>query len=255
MSNFAFRDPLRPSQRQNSLSETLGPVPPIHLPLKLPLTGDRYRSAKAPARQKKCFGKCRPPNAVPSPKHFFGTFLGTPLGAGTFRSHFFGTFVGPGVVFSWLFRGPLLSRKTVFGPFSLLFRGFFVAPVLGKFYAYSPWNSLLRFLALVGRICETLSMHSPLKLVAKHVVSVCRNVAGILQDSFWTHKTKTREDAGAIKLKSKSFVPASLCESAPPLRAQKLKKFKILKFSSGIENFKRAAHQTPIFVGNSEGQH
>ena len=25
--------------------------------------------------------------------------------------------------FSWLFRGPLLSRKTVFGPFSLLFRG------------------------------------------------------------------------------------------------------------------------------------
>ena len=48
------------------------------------------------------------------------------------------------VVFSWLFRGPVLSRKTVFGPFSLLFRGFFVAPVLGKFYAYSPWNSLLR---------------------------------------------------------------------------------------------------------------
>ena len=31
------------------------------------------------------------------------------------------------VTFSWLFRGPLLSRKTVFGPFSLLFRGFFVA--------------------------------------------------------------------------------------------------------------------------------
>ena len=47
------------------------------------------------------------------------------------------------VTFSWLFRGPLLSRKTVFGPFSLLFRGFFVAPVLGKLYAYSPWNSLL----------------------------------------------------------------------------------------------------------------
>ena len=46
------------------------------------------------------------------------------------------------VTFSWLFRGPLLSRKTVFGPFSLLFRGFFVAPVLGEFYAYSPWNIL-----------------------------------------------------------------------------------------------------------------
>ena len=49
------------------------------------------------------------------------------------------------MVCSWLFSGPLLSRKTVFGPFSLLFRGFFVAPVSGKFYAYSPWNSLLKF--------------------------------------------------------------------------------------------------------------
>ena len=31
------------------------------------------------------------------------------------------------MAFPWLFRGPLLSRKTVFGPFSWLFRGFFVA--------------------------------------------------------------------------------------------------------------------------------
>ena len=31
------------------------------------------------------------------------------------------------VVFSWLFRGPHLLGKTVFGPFSWLFRGFFVA--------------------------------------------------------------------------------------------------------------------------------
>ena len=52
-------------------------------------------------------------------------------------------FRGFSVAFPWLFRGPLLSRKTVFGPFSWLFRGFFVAPVLGKIYAYSPWNSLL----------------------------------------------------------------------------------------------------------------
>ena len=47
------------------------------------------------------------------------------------------------VVFSWLFRGPHLLGKTVFGPFSWFFRGFFVALVLGKFYAYSPWKSLL----------------------------------------------------------------------------------------------------------------
>ena len=33
------------------------------------------------------------------------------------------------------------------------------------------------------------------------------------------------------------------------LRAQRLKNFKILKFSSELENFKRAAHQTPIFCG------
>ena len=33
------------------------------------------------------------------------------------------------------------------------------------------------------------------------------------------------------------------------LRAQILKNFKILKFSSELENFKRATHQTPIFRG------
>ena len=58
-----------------------------------------------------------------------------------------GNICGFFVVFSWLFRGPLLSRKTVFGPFSLLFRGFFVAPVFGQILrvlaGVSPWNSLL----------------------------------------------------------------------------------------------------------------
>ena len=49
------------------------------------------------------------------------------------------TFRGFFVAFLWLFRGPLLSRNTVSG----LFRDFFVASVLGKIYAYSPWNSLL----------------------------------------------------------------------------------------------------------------
>ena len=43
---------------------------------------------------------------------------------GVFTRYFF-------VAFPWLFRGPLL------------FRGFFVAPVVGKIYAYLPWNSLL----------------------------------------------------------------------------------------------------------------
>ena len=35
----------------------------------------------------------------------------------------------------------------------------------------------------------------------------------------------------------------------PALRAQRLKKFKILTFSSEIEIFKRAAHQTPNLYG------
>ena len=44
----------------------------------------------------------------------------------------------------------------------------------------------------------------------------------------------------------KSLAASDFCFA---LRAQRLKKFKILKFSSEIENFKRAAHQTPIFCG------
>ena len=42
---------------------------------------------------------------------------------------------------------------------------------------------------------------------------------------------------------------ASASRVSHTLRAQRLKKFKILKFSSEIEHFKRAAHQTPIFCG------
>ena len=38
-------------------------------------------------------------------------------------------------------------------------------------------------------------------------------------------------------------------EKRVSLRAQRLKKFKILKFSSEIEHFKRAAHQNPFFCG------
>ena len=50
------------------------------------------------------------------------------------------------VVFSWLFRGPLLSRKTVFGPFSLLFRGFFV--VFSWLFRGPRFGQILRVLAL-----------------------------------------------------------------------------------------------------------
>ena len=35
-------------------------------------------------------------------------------------------------------------EKQCSGLFRGFFRGFFVAPVLGKIYAYSPWNSLLK---------------------------------------------------------------------------------------------------------------
>ena len=58
---------------------------------------------------------------------------------GVFARYFF-------VVFSWLFRGPLLSRKTVFGPFSLLFRGLFVA--FSWFFRGPRFGQILRVLAL-----------------------------------------------------------------------------------------------------------
>ena len=50
------------------------------------------------------------------------------------------------MVFSWLFRGPLLCRKTVFGPFSLLFRGFFVA--FSWLFRGPCFGQILRVLAL-----------------------------------------------------------------------------------------------------------
>ena len=53
--------------------------------------------------------------------------------------------------YSLLFRGFFVALfclekqcSGLFVTFSWFFRVFFVAPVLGKFYAYSPWNSLLK---------------------------------------------------------------------------------------------------------------
>ena len=73
------------------------------------------------------------------------------------------------VTFSWLFRGFSVALfclekqclglfRGFFVVFSWLFRGFFVAPVLGKIYAYSRWNSLLRCLRL-GRPAVILKVH------------------------------------------------------------------------------------------------
>ena len=48
---------------------------------------------------KKCFGvrsSVETSTGERTPKHFFGTFLGTPFSAGTFRSTLFGTFPGRG---------------------------------------------------------------------------------------------------------------------------------------------------------------
>ena len=79
---------------------------------------DHLKKCRSPGREKcrdDCFGKCWPQTGcrgncrkevllVPSPrlyytstetrnpKHFFGTFLGTPFGTGTFRSTLLGTF-------------------------------------------------------------------------------------------------------------------------------------------------------------------
>ena len=50
------------------------------------------------------------------------------------------------VAFPWLFRGPLPSRKTVFGPFSWFFRGFFV--VFSWLFRGPRFGQNLRVLAL-----------------------------------------------------------------------------------------------------------
>ena len=49
------------------------------------------------------------------------------------------------VTFSWFFRGFFVALFCLETQCLGLFRGFFVVfSVLGKFYAYSPWNSLLK---------------------------------------------------------------------------------------------------------------
>ena len=57
------------------------------------------------------------------------------------------------MAFPWLFRGPLLSRKTVFGPFSWLFRGFFVA--FSWLFRGPRFGQNLRVLALEQSSSET----------------------------------------------------------------------------------------------------
>ena len=58
-----------------------------------------------------------------------------------------------------------------------------------------------------------------------------------------------QEGLGECKEMLGTFLSRFTGVNLVPLRAQRLKKFKILKFSSEIENFKRGAHQTPIFCG------
>ena len=71
--------------------------------------------------------------------------------------------------------------------------------------------------------------------ISHHLINMINinNISSVLAVGGWRGRPRARE---------------------PALRAQRLKKFKILKFSSEIENFKRTAHQIPIFVENSEGQ-
>ena len=57
--------------------------------------------------------------------------------------------------------------------------------------------------------------------------------------------------SGPLRLRVQSRSRTRLRIAA--LRAQRLKKFKILKFSSEIESLKRATHQPPIFCGNPKG--
>ena len=126
---------------------------------------------------------------------------------GFFTRYFFVAFWW---VFSWLFRGPLLSRKTVFGPFSLLFRGFFVALILGKFYAYSPWKSLLRSKVVAPRGRPLKSSSRPLEGTAKVFRSYCLVVPDSSEP--WEEEEESRVETFIIAF-------AAQCEIPPPYRA------------------------------------
>ena len=53
-----------------------------------------------------------------------------------------------------------------------------------------------------------------------------------------------------FRIAEKRMLKCNFCSATfRTLRAQRLKKFKILKFSSETENFKRATHQGPTFSG------
>ena len=66
------------------------------------------------------------------------------------------------VAFSWFFPGFFLAFSCLETQCSGLFRGFFVAPVLGKFYAYSPWNSLLNTILNMTKWAWTNKLYSEL---------------------------------------------------------------------------------------------
>ena len=117
---------------------------------------DHLKKCRGPDQEKcrkECFGKCRPKTGcrgkcrksasglsvlvsteARTPKHFFGTFLGTPFLAGTFRSTLFGTFPGRGLGTSLDGRQ---ARKTL-ANFSLFarrfcgFRLFLCSPTRGE---------------------------------------------------------------------------------------------------------------------------
>ena len=74
------------------------------------------------------------------PSHEFSTPLSRSLIRRLFVTCYFF------VAFPWLFRGPLPSRKTVFGPFSWFFRGFFV--VFSSLFRGPRFGQNLRVLAL-----------------------------------------------------------------------------------------------------------
>ena len=115
---------------------------------------------------------------------------------GVFTRYFF-------VAFPWLFRGPLLSRNTVFGPFSWFFcgffRGFFVPPVLGKIYAYSPWNSLLTQFqekrtrsekAILGALGEFQGILGVALGIRNSILGVRNSILGMASHDLSNTKTK-----------------------------------------------------------------
>ena len=153
--------------------------------------------------------------------------------------------------------------KLDFSGYFLIFWGYFRA-----LFCRHPKRLLFKCFAMSGpearNVTHFLNVSRPIQARSNTSLTmrICRHGhASAFEDVFsfallqhhvlqgHKHRATTLGKSCAPPQKPGPQSPTEPSKTPPPLRAQRLKKFKILKFSSEIENFKRATHQGPIFCG------